>query len=390
MYIIGIAGGTGSGKTTVVKRIASVLPPHCAAVVPLDSYYNDTTGMTDEERKAINFDHPDAFDWKLLTEHIKMLKSGQAVEQPTYSYLISNRLQETIHVEPKPVIILEGIMTLHYKKLRDMMDLKIFVDTDSDVRLIRNIRRDVVERGRTVDMVLDRYEKVLKPTKALLPMYNGEKTVEESGATTLFLVRHGETVDNARQIMQGQTQGCLNEKGREQAQQVAQRLAGEAIDAVVASDLHRAIQTAEIIAAPHGLPVRTTKLLRERDWGGFTGRYIPDLKGEVWPDDIESEQALLQRAADFLQYITATYPGKRVMAVGHGIINKAILSVYAGCTMREVQRMMNAEVRILTTTAERTAASAAAAMAATAAAASTKTSTTGAATAGATTAATAE
>ncbi len=221
-------------------------------------------------------------------------------------------------------------------------------------------------------------------------MYNGEKTVEESGVTTLFLVRHGETVDNARQIMQGQTQGCLNEKGREQAQQVAQRLAEEAIDAVVASDLHRAIQTAEIIAAPHGLPVRTTKLLRERDWGGFTGRYIPDLKGEVWPDDIESEQVLLQRAADFLQYITATYPGKRVVAVGHGIINKAILSVYAGCTMREVQRMMNAEVRILTTTAERTAASAAAAMAATAAAASTKTSTTGAATAGATTAATAE
>ena len=216
--------------------------------------------------------------------------------------------------------------------------------------------------------------------------------MEESGATTLFLVRHGETVDNARQIMQGQTQGCLNEKGREQAQQVAQRLAGEAIDAVVASDLHRAIQTAEIIAAPHGLPVRTTKLLRERDWGGFTGRYIPDLKGEVWPDDIESEQALLQRAADFLQYITATYLGKRVVAVGHGIINKAILSVYAGCTMREVQRMMNAEVRILTTTAERTAASAAAAMAATAtaAAASSKTSTTGAATAGATTAATAE
>ena len=142
MTIIGIAGGTGSGKTTVVKKIASALPPHCAAVVPLDSYYNDTTGMTDEERQAINFDHPDAFDWKLLTEHIKMLKNGQAVEQPTYSYVLSNRLPETIHVEPKPVIILEGIMTLHYKKLRDMMDLKIFVDTDSDVRLIRNIRRD--------------------------------------------------------------------------------------------------------------------------------------------------------------------------------------------------------------------------------------------------------
>ena len=159
MTIIGIAGGTGSGKTTVVKQITKVLPNHCAAIVPLDSYYNDTTGMTDEERKAINFDHPDAFDWKLLTEHIKMLKNGQAVEQPTYSYVISNRLPETVHVEPKPVIILEGIMTLHYKKLRDMMDLKIFVDTDADTRLIRNIRRDVVERGRTVDMVLDRYEK---------------------------------------------------------------------------------------------------------------------------------------------------------------------------------------------------------------------------------------
>ena len=163
MTIIGIAGGTGSGKTTVVKKIASALPPHCAAVVPLDSYYNDTTNMIEEERKAINFDHPDAFDWKLLTEHIKKLKAGEAVEQPTYSYIESNRQKETIHVDPKPVIIIEGIMALHYKKLRDMMDLKIFVDTDADVRLIRNIRRDVVERGRTVAMVLDRYEKVLKP-----------------------------------------------------------------------------------------------------------------------------------------------------------------------------------------------------------------------------------
>ena len=163
MTIIGIAGGTGSGKTTVVRKIAKALPPHCAAVIPLDSYYNDTSDLTPEERKAINFDHPDAFDWKLLTEHIKKLKNGEAIEQPTYSYIESNRQKETIHVEPKPVIIIEGIMTLHYKKLRDMMDLKIFVYTDSDVRLIRNIRRDVVERGRTVDMVLDRYEKVLKP-----------------------------------------------------------------------------------------------------------------------------------------------------------------------------------------------------------------------------------
>lgn len=173
--------------------------------------------------------------------------------------------------------------------------------------------------------------------------------------TVLFLVRHGETVDNARQIMQGQTQGCLNEKGREQARVVAERLAAESIDAIVASDLQRAIQTAEMIAELHGLPVVTTPLLRERDWGGFTGRFIPDLKGEVWPDDIESEEALLARARTFLIYITATYPGKRVVAVGHGIFNKAILAVYAQCPMREVQRMMNAEVRILTVSAERAA-----------------------------------
>lgn len=169
--------------------------------------------------------------------------------------------------------------------------------------------------------------------------------------TTIFLVRHGETLDNAAQIMQGQTQGELNEQGRSQARQVAERLSAEPVDAVVASDLHRAVETAEIIAAPHGLPVMTTPLLRERDWGSFTGRYIPDLKGEVWPDDIESEEALLLRARTFLLYLTTTYPDKRVVAVGHGIINKAVLAVYAQCPMREVQRMMNCEVRILSTSA---------------------------------------
>ena len=183
--------------------------------------------------------------------------------------------------------------------------------------------------------------------------------------TVVYLVRHGETVDNALQIMQGQTHGCLNEKGREQARIVAERLAGEAFDAVVASDLQRAIQTAEIIAAPHGLPVVTTPLLRERDWGGFTGRFIPDLRDAVWPDDIETEEALLARARTFLIYITATYPGKRVVAVGHGIFNKALLAVYAGCTMREVQRMMNAEVRILTVSTERAASAGAVTTAAT-------------------------
>ena len=163
MTIIGIAGGTGSGKTTVVKKIVEALPPHYVAVVPLDSYYNDTTEMTEEERHAINFDHPDAFDWKLLIKQVNELRKGNAVEQPTYSYIKCNRLPETIHVEPKPVIIIEGIMTLLNKKLRDMMDLKIFVDADSDERLIRNIQRDIVERGRDVKMVVDRYLEVLKP-----------------------------------------------------------------------------------------------------------------------------------------------------------------------------------------------------------------------------------
>ena len=163
MTIIGIAGGTGSGKTTVVKKIVQALPPHYVAVVPLDSYYNDTSHMTEEERLAIHFDHPDAFDWKLLNKQLNMLRKGQPIEQPTYSYILCNRLPETVHVEPKPVIIIEGIMTLFDKKLRDLMDLKIFVDTDSDERLIRNITRDVVERGRTVDMVLERYLNVLKP-----------------------------------------------------------------------------------------------------------------------------------------------------------------------------------------------------------------------------------
>jgi uridine kinase len=161
--IIGLAGGTGSGKTTVVKKIVEALSPHHVAVVPLDSYYNDTTSMTEEERHAINFDHPDAFDWKLLTKQINELREGRAIEQPTYSYLKCNRLPETIHVEPKPVIIVEGIMTLINKKLRDIMDIRIFVDCDSDERLIRNIQRDTVERGRDVQTVLDRYLKVLKP-----------------------------------------------------------------------------------------------------------------------------------------------------------------------------------------------------------------------------------
>ena len=161
--VIGIAGGTGSGKTTVVRKLVEALPRAYVAVVPLDSYYNDTSEMTEEERHAINFDHPDAFDWKLLIKQVNLLRSGESIEQPTYSYIKCNRLPETIHVDPKPVIIIEGIMTLLNKRLREMMDLKVFVDCDSDERLIRNIQRDIVERGRDVSMVVNRYLEVLKP-----------------------------------------------------------------------------------------------------------------------------------------------------------------------------------------------------------------------------------
>ncbi|MGN1375668.1 MAG: histidine phosphatase family protein [Prevotella sp.] len=163
--------------------------------------------------------------------------------------------------------------------------------------------------------------------------------------TTLLLVRHGETIDNVNKIMQGQTQGELTEKGREQAKELSNIISGRHIDAFVSSDLRRAVETCEIIASPHNIAVQTTALLRERDWGGFTGRYIPDLKDETWPDDIESIVNLKQRAGSFISYIVRTFPDKTVLAVGHGIINKAIQSVYYNKEMKDIAPMTNCEVR---------------------------------------------
>lgn len=163
MFIIGIAGGTGSGKTTVVRKLTERLPKGEVVVIPQDSYYKDSSHVPVEERQNINFDHPDAFEWTLLEKQIKELREGKAIEQPTYSYLTCTRQPETIHIEPKEVVIIEGILALCDKKLRSQMDLKIFVDADADDRLIRVIRRDIVERGRTTDAVVDRYLKVLKP-----------------------------------------------------------------------------------------------------------------------------------------------------------------------------------------------------------------------------------
>ena len=166
-------------------------------------------------------------------------------------------------------------------------------------------------------------------------------------STILYLVRHGETVDNASQTMQGQTQGELNERGSLQARELSEEWKDREIDVVVASDLKRAVDTAAIIAAPHGLEVVKTPLLRERDWGDFTGRYIPDLKDEPFPDNVESLEDLLSRAGEFITYVRETFPGKKVLAVGHGIINKAIQADYYHKSMREIPKMSNAEVREL-------------------------------------------
>ena len=163
MFIIGIAGGTGSGKTTVVRKLTERLPKGEVVIIPQDSYYKDSSHVPVEERQNINFDHPDAFDWPLLTKHIAILKQGEAVEQPIYDYITCTRQKQTVHIEPKEIIIVEGIMALSDRKLREQMDLKIFVDADGDDRLNRVISRDIVERGRTAEAVMERYQRVLKP-----------------------------------------------------------------------------------------------------------------------------------------------------------------------------------------------------------------------------------
>ena len=163
MVIIGIAGGTGSGKTTVVNKIINSLPAGEVAVIPQDSYYKDSSHIPPEERSKINFDEPDAIEWTLLERHLEDLRKGRAVEMPTYSYITCTRQPETVHVEPREVVIIEGILVLGQHELRDKMDVKVFVDADADDRLIRVIARDCIQRGRTPQMVIDRYQEVLKP-----------------------------------------------------------------------------------------------------------------------------------------------------------------------------------------------------------------------------------
>ncbi len=164
MLIVGIAGGTGSGKTTVVRKVKEVFPSNEVIVLPQDAYYKDNSQITLEERQRINFDHPDSVEFQLLIDQLNKLKEGQDIEMPVYSYLTCLRSKETITVKPARVALVEGILILSDSGLRDMLDIKVFVDADADDRLGRVITRDIVERGRSVLKVLKRYHDTVKPS----------------------------------------------------------------------------------------------------------------------------------------------------------------------------------------------------------------------------------
>lgn len=163
MLILGIAGGTGSGKTTVVQQILHELPAEEVTIISQDSYYRQNDHLNYKERCLINFDHPDAIDFELLVDHLNELKSGNLIEQPIYSFVTHNRIQDKLMTFPRKVVIVEGILIFAHKPLRDLFDIKIFVHADSDERLIRRLRRDIKERGRDLDEVLGRYQTNLKP-----------------------------------------------------------------------------------------------------------------------------------------------------------------------------------------------------------------------------------
>ncbi len=164
MLIVGIAGGTGSGKTTVVKKLMEALNKNDVTVLPQDAYYRDNSHLSLEERQKINFDHPDSLEFSLLADHVEELCKGNSVEMPQYSYITCLRSKETVHIEPARVIIIEGILILSDRRLRDLMDIKAFVDADPDDRLVRVIRRDIAERGRDISHVIERYYETVKPS----------------------------------------------------------------------------------------------------------------------------------------------------------------------------------------------------------------------------------
>ena len=163
MLIIGLTGGTGCGKTTVVNQILNELPDAEVGILSQDSYYSDTSHLSYDERKLINFDHPKSIDFDLLVKHLKQLKKGEPIQQPVYSFVKHNRTGDTILTHPRKVMIVEGILIFTHPEIRDLFDIKIFVHADSDERLIRRLKRDIAERGRDLDEVLNRYQTTLKP-----------------------------------------------------------------------------------------------------------------------------------------------------------------------------------------------------------------------------------
>ena len=209
MLVIGIAGGSGSGKTTVVKAITRQLQGR-VVVIPQDSYYKDSSHLPMEERQQINFDHPEAIDFKLLCSQLAELKAGKTIEQPVYSYITCSRSKtETVTVSPADVIIIEGILVFTCKELRDQMDIKIFVDADDDDRLMRVMARDILERGKTVETVIERYTKTVKP------MYL--QFIEPSKRYADIIIPQGGHNKVAIDIISATVEKSLREKKKEEA-----------------------------------------------------------------------------------------------------------------------------------------------------------------------------
>lgn len=207
MLIIGIAGGSGSGKTTVARKITEKMHDH-VVVISQDSYYKDQSHLPLAERQALNFDHPNAIDWDLLVQNLRALKEGKDVEQPVYSYITCSRsTTETVHISPAPIIVVEGILIFNCKELVDELDIKVFVDADDDDRLMRVIARDIRERGKDVDWVMDRYTKTVKP------MYL--QFIEPSKRVADIIVPQGGHNRVAIQILTATIKHALKEKEEE-------------------------------------------------------------------------------------------------------------------------------------------------------------------------------
>jgi uridine kinase len=199
--VVGIAGGTASGKTTVARKIHQALSSSRVAFIDQDAYYKDLSGLSSEERREVNFDHPDAFDTELLVAHLKALKAGNAVQKPVYDFVTSMRQRSTLPVEPGDLILIEGILVLHIKEIRDELDVKIFVDAEDDVRIIRRLTRDIKERGRDFDRVVAQYFRHVRP------MHFG--FVEPSKRYADIIVPHGGNNDTAIEMLVAAIRGRL-------------------------------------------------------------------------------------------------------------------------------------------------------------------------------------